>query len=63
MLLLAMGTELAPGIVYCGSFGVPHHVAPWEQHRNGGEPVKQVTCCFGVLFLDCELLPNSELGN
>lgn len=45
--LLAMGTELAPGIVccasLCGSLGVPHHVAPWEQHRNGSsDPVKQV---------------------
>jgi hypothetical protein len=44
--LMVMGTELAPGIVccasLCGSLGVPHHVTPWEQHRNGGDPVKQV---------------------
>ncbi|KAG0577550.1 hypothetical protein KC19_5G164600 [Ceratodon purpureus] len=40
-----MGTELAPGIVccasLCGSLGVPHHVTAWEQHRTGGDPVKQ----------------------
>ena len=43
---MVMGTELAPGIVccasLCGSLGVPHHVTPWEQHRNGGDLVKQV---------------------
>lgn len=48
-LLLGMGTELVPGIVCCGS---SHHVAPWEQYRNGGEPVKQV---IEVFFVDVDV--------
>nr|XP_024399474.1 uncharacterized protein LOC112293828 isoform X2 [Physcomitrium patens] len=35
--------------------GVPHHVAPWEQHWNGGDPVKQVRSAPRDKIMDSKL--------
>lgn len=59
--LMVMGTELAPGIVccasLCGSLGVPHQVTPWEQHRTGGDPVKQVRRLRALVLSECAPIP------